>query len=461
MLICRGQFCINISELQHNIKLYGDDFLWGVAMAAAQNEGAYTAGGRGLSIWDTFSRRQGKIKGDAKPYQACDFYYRYKDDLMLVKALGFKVFRFSISWSRILPEGMGRPNREGVAFYHKVIDECLQLGLIPYVTLYHWDLPQALEKEGGWTSHMLLKWFSRFVTVCMEEYGDKVKDWIILNEPMGFTSLGYMLGKHAPGKIGMGNFLPAVHNAAMAQAEGGRIVRGLVKDAHIGTTFSCSEVVPFSSRKEDVQAAKRMDILMNRLFIEPALGRGYPQEDGFVLLDKLHLHSKAWKYTERMTFNFDFIGIQNYFPITVKNNPLIPYVQASEVKASTRKVPYTDMGWEINADSFYRVLKRFWLYGSVKEIMVTENGAFFKDTLTNGVINDQERISYYKQYLHAMYKAKQEGVNVKGYFAWTLMDNFEWAEGYNARFGLVHVDFKTQLRTIKNSGYWWRDFLKG
>jgi len=439
---------------------FGPDFLWGIAIAAAQNEGAYNIDGRGLSIWDTFSRRQGKIKGSGKPYEACDFYYRYKDDLMLVKALGFTVFRFSISWSRILPEGTGRVNKDGIAFYHKLIDECLKLGLVPYVTLYHWDLPNELQKNGGWVSHQMLKWFMRFTTVCCEEYGDKVKNWIILNEPMGFTSLGYMLGMHAPGKTGLSNFLPAVHNAALCQAEGGRIVRSMVSKANIGTTFSCSEVVPNTQREEDVLAAKRADALLNRLFIEPALGRGYPQEENFPLLEKLHIYNKAWKYTDRMRFNFDFIGLQNYFPITVKYNALIPYLHASEVKAVSRKVPHTAMGWEINADSFQRMIKRFWLYGGVKEIIVSENGAAFKDELVNGVVNDTQRIDYFQQYIAAMHRAKKEGVNVNGYFAWTLTDNFEWSEGYAARFGLVHLDFKTQLRTIKDSGYWFRDFLQ-
>jgi len=439
---------------------FGPDFLWGVAIAAAQNEGAYNVDGRGLSIWDVFSRRQGKIKGSARPTEACDFYYRYKDDLMLVKALGFTVFRFSISWSRILPEGSGRVNKEGIAFYHKLIDECLKLGLVPFVTLYHWDLPNELQKNGGWTSHQMLKWFTRFVTVCCEEYGNKVKNWIILNEPMGFTSLGYMMGMHAPGKTGLSNFLPAVHNAALCQAEGGRIVRALVSKANIGTTFSCSEVLPNTQRDEDILAAKRVDALLNRLFIEPALGRGYPQEESFPLLEKLHIYNKAWKYTERMRFNFDFIGLQNYFPVTVKYNALIPYLHASEVKAISRKVPHTAMGWEINADSFHRMIKRFWLYGSVKEIIVSENGAAFKDELVNGVVDDAQRTDYFQQHIAAMLRAKKEGVNVNGYFAWTLTDNFEWSEGYAARFGLVHLDFKTQLRTIKNSGYWFRDFLQ-
>lgn len=438
---------------------FGADFLWGVAISAAQNEGAHLADGRGLSIWDVFARRQGKIKGNAKPSPSCDFYYRYKDDLLLAKALGFKVFRFSISWSRILPEGIGRINKDGITFYHKVIDECLLLGLIPYVTLYHWDLPQELQKNGGWTSHQMLKWFSRFVQVCTNAYGDKVKDWIVLNEPMGFTSLGYGLGQHAPGKVSVTSFFDAAHNAMICQAEGGRIVRANVSKAHIGNAFSCSEVLPYSQKPEDKLAARKMDILLNRLFIEPALGRGYPEDVEFPLLEKMHLHNKAWRYTEQMHFNFDFIGLQNYFALTVKHNPLIPYIQASEVKATTRKVPYTALGWEINADSFYRMIKRFWLYGSVKEIMITEGGACYKDQLINGQVNDIERIAYFQLYLEALLKAKKEGINISGYLAWTLTDNFEWAFGFDARFGLVHVDFNTQLRTIKNSGYWFRDFL--
>ncbi len=437
---------------------FGNNFLWGVSIAAAQNEGAYNSYGRGPSIWDQFSKRTGKIKNNAKPYIACDFYHRYKDDLLLVKALGFKVFRFSISWSRILPEGVGKINREGVLFYHKVIDECLQLNIIPFITLYHWDLPQAIENEGGWASYQLIKWFSKFVTICAEEYGNKVKNWIILNEPMGFTSLGYMLGKHAPGKTNMVTFLSAIHNAVLAQAEGGRIIRHYVANATIGTTFSCSEVIANSDKQQDIAAANRMDILLNRLFIEPALGMNYPNAD-FAFMDKLHLHTKAWKYTERMRFDFDFIGIQNYFPITIKHSSIIPFIQATDIKAKTRKVPYTALGWEINADSFYRIIQKFAAYENVKSIIITENGACFKDELKQGIVDDKDRILYFEKYVNALLNAKMDGLKVDGYFAWTLMDNFEWSEGYNARFGLIYVDFLTQLRTIKNSGYWWRSFL--
>lgn len=437
---------------------FGKDFTWGVAMAAAQNEGAYNEGGRGLSIWDVFARKRGVIQGGAKPYTACDFYHRYKEDLLLTKALGFNSFRFSISWSRILPDGTGRPNKEGLRYYHQVIDECLRLGLEPYLTLYHWDLPHALELEGGWTSYKMMRWFPRFVTLCAEEFGDKVKNWIVLNEPAGFTSLGYMLGRHAPGKTGLDNFFPAVHHTVLAQSEGGRILRALVPNARIGTTFSCSEVVPYSDKQEDVLAAARVDVMLNRLFVEPALGKGYPS-DAFKLIERLELYNKAWKYTERMPFSFDYIGLQNYFPVVIRHNPLIPLIQASEVKPVYRKVPRTAMGWEINGASFGNIVRRFWKYGGVKEIMITEAGAAFKDSVSAGRVPDEARIAYFKEYLEALLKAKKDGVNITGYFVWTLTDNFEWAEGYKARFGLVYVDHQTQLRTIKDSGYWWRDFL--
>jgi beta-glucosidase len=437
---------------------FGDGFLWGVAMAAAQNEGAHNSYGKGLSIWDEYAGKRGKIKHGHKHFTSSDFYHRYKIDLLLAKALGFKVLRFSISWPRILPEGTGKINKEGVLFYHRVIDECLSLGIIPFITLYHWDLPAALEKEGGWTSHLMLRWFTRYVTVCAEEFGDKVKNWIILNEPFGFTSLGYMLGRHAPGKRGLNNFFPAIHNAALAQAEGGRIIRKLVPQAYIGTSFSCSQIIPNSDRNEDILAAERVDILFNRLFIEPTFGDGYPKED-FIFLDKLEMHSRAWKYREKLQFDFDFIGLQNYFPIVVKYNALMPMIKASQVKASRRNVPFTDMGWEISPKSFYEIIKQFWKYEKVKEIIITENGAYFKDKIINGELNDDNRTKYFQQHLNALLQAQKEGVNIKGYFAWTLTDNFEWSEGYQARFGLIHVDFKTQLRTIKNSGYWFRNFL--
>lgn len=437
---------------------FGKDFLWGVATAATQIEGAAEAYGKGLSIWDTFSKKSGKIKKRHQLTTACNFYHSYKEDIALVKLLGFGVFRFSVSWPRILPEGKGRINQEGLNFYHRVIDECLLQGIEPYVTLYHWDLPQALEDEGGWTAFSVNNYFNHFVSICAKEYGDKVKNWIVLNEPFGFTSLGYMLGVHAPGKTGLTNFFSAVHNTAIAQADGGRILRAEIPNAHIGTSFSCSEIIPYTQSESDLLAAKRVDCLMNRLFIEPLLGMGYPTAD-WEVMEKFSIQHATWRHTERLTFDFDFIGLQNYFPLTIKYNAFIPVIQAWEVKAKSRKKPYTAMGWEINANSFYNIIKQFSAYPNIKSLMITENGAAYPDRVINQQVHDQERIAYFRQYLAALLKAKHEGLNITGYMAWTLMDNFEWAEGFNARFGLVYTDFKSQQRTVKDSGLWFKDFL--
>jgi beta-glucosidase len=438
---------------------FGSDFTWGVATAAAQIEGAANLYGKGPSIWDSFTRRKGKIKNGHELSVACDFYHKYKEDIALVKLLGFSIFRFSISWSRIFPLGMGTVNQEGIRYYHAVIDECLLLGITPYITLYHWDLPEALEEKGGWTAYSINAAFNSYVLKCAEEYGDKVKNWIVMNEPFGFTSLGYMLGIHAPGKTGVTNFFSAVHHAAIAQADGGRILRSEVPQANIGTAFSCSEIVPYTTKEADRLAAQRVDCLMNRLFLEPALGLGYP-ELNWEVMEKFTIEHSTWRHTKRLTFDFDFIGVQNYFPLTIKYNPFIPVIQAWEVKARSRKKPHTAMGWEVNENGFYNIIKQFAAYPNVKNIMITENGAAYSDKILDNHVADAERIAYFERYLKAMLLAKEEGVNITGYMAWTLIDNFEWAEGYNARFGLVHNDFKTQKRTIKASGYWWQNFLQ-
>jgi beta-glucosidase len=438
---------------------FGSEFKWGIATAAAQIEGAAELHGKGASIWDTFSKRKGKIKNGHHPASACNFYYTYREDIALVKLLGFSIFRFSISWPRLFPFGTGAVNKEGINFYHSVIDECLNLGIVPYITLYHWDLPEALEEHGGWTAYSINEAFNNYVLKCAQEYGDKVKNWIVVNEPFGFTSLGYMLGIHAPGKTGLTNFFSAVHHVAIAQADGGRILRAEVSHANIGTAYSCSEIVPYTHKDTDVLAAKRVDCLMNRLFVEPALGMGYPEIDWDVM-EKFSIEHSTWRHTKRLTFDFDFIGLQNYFPLTIKYNPFIPVLQAWEVKAKNRKKPHTTMGWEINADSFYNIIKQYAGYPNIKEILITENGAAYHDKIEGNSVHDVERIAYFELYLQGLLKAKQEGMNITGYMAWTLMDNFEWAEGFNARFGLVYNDFKTQVRTIKDSGFWWQNFLK-
>lgn len=437
---------------------FGTDFKWGVVISAFQNEGAHDADGKGRSIWDAFTERKGKIKDRTHACTACNFYSLYREDILLAKQLGFDVFRFSLSWPRILPNGTGSVNQAGIDFYHKVIDTCLEAGLEPYVTLYHWDLPHALEQKGGWCHRGTVHAFEDFAAICARAYGDKVKNWIVLNEPFGFTSLGYMLGVHAPGKFGLSYFLPAVHHVAMAQAAGGRVLRAEVPQAKIGTTYSCSHIIPYTQNSNDLQAAKRADALFNRLFIEPALGLGYPV-DAFPLLQRIERRYALWRDWDKLAFDFDFIGIQNYFPLVVRYNAFMPYVQVSEVKARYRNVPLTALGWEISGDGMYNILRQFAAYDGVKELIVTESGAAFEDRLQNGTINDAARVDYFKEYLGAVLRAKHSGVPVTGYFTWTLTDNFEWAEGYKAKFGLVHVDFETQQRTIKASGHWFRQLL--
>jgi beta-glucosidase len=437
---------------------FGDDFLWGVTISAFQNEGAHDKDGRGKSIWDTFAQRKGKIKDGSHAHTAADFYHRYRQDLLLAKQLGFSVFRFSISWTRILPKGTGEVNLAGIAFYHRLIDACLELGLTPYVTLYHWDLPQALELKGGWCHRGIIFAFEEYVRICVKEYGDKVKHWIVMNEPFGFTSLGYMLGVHAPGKFGLSYFLPAVHHAVLAQAEGARVIRDEVPGACIGVAYSCSHVIPYTQSEQDILAARKADALFNRLFLEPALGMGYPVED-MPLLKRIERRYALWRDWDKMAFDFDFIGIQHYFPLVVRYNAFMPIVGISEVKPKYRRVPMTALGWEISASGMYAVLKQFGAYRGVRRIIVTEGGAAFNDLPEGESVRDAGRIAYFQDYLGAVLQAKREGVQVEGYFAWTLTDNWEWAEGYRARFGLVYVDFNTQQRIIKDSGHWFSRLL--
>ncbi len=434
---------------------FGSNFLWGTATAAFQIEGATATHGRGASIWDTFTKRRGKIKNNHHAEQACEHYYRYEEDLALVRELGFKEYRFSISWSRIFPEGTGTVNPEGVDFYHRIIDQCLSLGVVPWITLYHWDLPQALENKGGWKNRDVVDWFVDYADFCTQEYGHKVKYWLILNEPMAVATLGYTTGLHAPGRRGLTNFLPVVHHLALCQAEGGRIVRRNVTGARIGTTFSCSHVEPYTVSGRDVRAAKRVDALLNRLFVEPSLGLGYPV-DAFPFLGKIQKYFRPGD-DEKLRFDFDFVGLQNYFRVVVKHSYLFPLLWAKEMKPAGHR---TVMGWEVAPEGLYHILKQFGEYVGINELIISENGAAFTDKLHHGAIHDPQRIDFFSDYLQQALRAKREGVNLKGYFVWSLLDNFEWAEGYHPRFGLVHVDYTSQKRTIKSSGRWFADLLQ-
>lgn len=438
---------------------FGSDFKWGVSTAAHQIEGAHDKDGKGLSIWDSFAQRRGKINNGHHANIACDFYHQYATDIAIIKQLNIPNYRFSISWSRILPNGVGAINHKGIAYYNRVIDYCLELGIEPWVTLYHWDLPDALQKKGGWTNREVINWFSEFVQCCLKHFGDRVKNWMVLNEPMVFTGAGYFLGVHAPGKKGLSSFLAAAHHAAMCQAEGGRIIRSYESGFKIGTTFSYSHIDPLRENHErDAKAVVKVDALLNRLFIEPLLGLGYPSSD-WKMLQKIERFMLPGD-EQKLAFQMDFIGLQNYTRELVTYSPFMPLIQAKIVKAKKRKVVHTLMNWEVYPPSIYKALKRYDSYGLIKEIMVTENGAAFKDEVIDHEVNDIERKKYLQDHIEQVLLAQREGVNVNGYFVWTLMDNFEWAEGYHPRFGLVHVDFDTQQRIIKSSGKWYSQFLQ-
>jgi beta-glucosidase len=435
----------------------GHDFTWGVASSAFQSEGASDEEGKGISIWDTFTSQRSKVRDGSDAKRASDFYHRYPEDLGLLKNMNFSSFRFSLSWPRIFPEGTESVNRKGLDFYHRVIDECLNLNIEPWITLYHWDLPQALEDKGGWTNRDIVSWFTGYVDTCTLEFGDKAKNWIVLNEPMSFTGLGYYLGYHAPGRKGLRNFLPAAHHAAICQAEGGRVVKANVANAYIGTTLSCAHIKPVNKKGINMKAASRMDALFNRFFIEPLLGMGYP-------MDSLGILNRIEKYflpgdDVKLKFDFDFIGLQYYYRMVSKFSLLPPVLFANEVPASERNVTTNTMGFEVFPKGLYKVLKKFNEYEGIHDIIITESGICLDDRFENGEIKDQRRIEYFKDSLAYILKAQKKGIPVKGFFVWSLTDNFEWSEGYKPRFGLVYINYGTLGRFMKESGNWFRDFL--
>jgi beta-glucosidase len=435
--------------------LFGNNFIWGLATGAYQIEGAYDKDGKGPSVWDVFTHKKGKIKDHSNGDIACDFYNKYYEDLQLLKSLNFDAFRFSVSWSRLLPNGTGTVNTKGIDFYNRVIDTCLELGIEPWICLYHWDLPQALEEKGGWANRDVVFWFEEYTRLCTLHFGDRVKNWMVLNEPLSFTSLGYLAGIHAPGHKSINKFLASVHHAALCQSTGGAIIRQNVEHANVGTTFSCSYIDPKKSKPRFYKASKRLDALFNRLFIEPVLGMGYPT-DALPFLHKIEKFVQAGDL-EKLKFDFDFIGLQNYFRVIGKPS-LIPFIWAVNDKPDKDEALFTEMGWEVYPEGIYKILERFAQY-PIKEILISENGAAFNDIVTDERIHDPLRIQYFQQYLLQILKAKNNGIPVNGYFAWTFTDNFEWAEGYNMRYGIVYNDFNNQKRIVKDSGLWFQSFL--
>lgn len=435
---------------------FGADFTWGVAHAAYQVEGAWDADGKGLSIWDTFSHRKGKIKDGTNGDVACDFYHRYQQDTDLVRDLGFGAQRFSISWPRVLPEGTGRVNQAGLDFYRRVVDACLDAGVEPWVTLYHWDLPEALQQRGGWSERSIVGWFEEFVGVVAQALGDRVEHWMVFNEPCSFLLAGYLGGVHAPGVRSLRRFLAGAHHVNLSQAAA-RVLRQHSPGSQVGTTHIITPPRTEGDTARHRRAAASIDAFANRIFLEPNFGLGYPVEAS-PLIGGVERYQQPGDERD-IVVDWDFLGVQYYTRLLVKPWPVPRLRGMPWPSRDFRKYEITAMGWEVQPDGLYEALAKVDAYGKVPTLVVTENGAAYPDHLDGDRVHDPRRIAFYQDHLAEVLRARADGVPVGGYFCWSLMDNFEWAEGHVPRFGLTYVDYDTQRRVVKDSGRWFQSFL--
>jgi beta-glucosidase len=429
-------------------RAFPSDFVWGAATAAYQVEGAATEDGRGESIWDRFSATPGKVVNGDTGAVACDTYHRYAEDIGLMRSLGIGAFRLSVAWPRILPDGRGRVNQPGLDFYDRLVDELLANGLDPYVTLYHWDLPQVVEDRGGWPERETVEAFTEYTEIVVSRLGDRVRHWITQNEPWVASWLGYGQGVHAPGRKSDNDALAAGHHILLAHGRAAEVLRREAPTSEVGIAIDLVPMYPFSDTEADVEAARREDGFRNRWFLEPVLGRGYPDD----MLERYAeiLPPIADGDMATIAAPLDFLGINYYTRNVVRAN-------GGEVRAEGSE--HTEMGWEVYPDGLYRLLVDLQAAYEPPELYITENGAAFPDARENGRVPDARRVSYLEGHLDAVAAAIAEGVPVRGYFLWSLLDNFEWAFGYSRRFGIVYVDFDTLERVPKNSFTWYRDFI--
>jgi len=431
------------------------DFTWGTATSAYQIEGAVQEDGRGPSIWDTFSHTPGKTQGGETGDLACDHYHRYREDIALMRELGVNAYRFSVAWSRVLPEGRGVPNLKGLDFYERLVDTLLAQDITPWLTLYHWDLPQALEDQGGWPARETAYAFAEYADLLSRHLGDRVRHWITLNEPWCSAHLGYLAGVHAPGKQDLGLAVRASHHLLLAHGLAVPLIRRNAPGAQVGITLNLAPGHPASPDPADVAAARRFDGFQNRWYLDPLFGFGYP-------LDLLELYDEAGPPVEAGDLEAiatltDFLGINYYTRAVVRNSTLGPYRFQSVAVGEER----TAMDWEVYPEGLQELLLRVSREYRPKAIYITENGAAYSDVVSvDGEVHDPARTRYLERHFGQSLLALQEGVPLKGYFVWSLLDNFEWAEGYSKRFGLVYVDFATQARRLKASGRWFQGFLR-
>ncbi len=447
-----------------DLSVFPDGFTWGVATSAYQIEGGVAEDGRSPSIWDTFSHTPGKVAGGDTGDVACDSYHRWPEDLGLMKDLGVSAYRFSIPWPRIVPDGRGPVNRAGLAYYDRLVDALLAAGITPYPTLYHWDLPQALQDRGGWATRDTAAALADYASVVAGCLGDRVRDWVTLNEPRCAAWIGHLEGRHAPGLADIDVAVPVSFHLLLGHGLAAQAVRAAAPGARVGLVNVLHTCEPASERPEDVEATARFDGHVNRWWLDPIHGRGFPADMQRVY--GVELPEKPGDL-DTIATPLDFLGANYYSPAVIADDPggPVPYARdvppangadngaANGAAIGAAGGPQTMVGWEIRAAGLEQVLVRLATEYGAREVYVTENGSAWADApAPDGQVHDRERVRYLEEHLAACGRAVQRGVPLAGYFAWSLLDNFEWDYGYDARFGLVYVDYPTQQRLMKDSG---------
>ncbi|NLD49628.1 MAG: beta-glucosidase [Clostridiaceae bacterium] len=438
--------------------LFPKDFIWGTATAAYQIEGGFNEDGKGESIWDRFSHTPGKIHNRDTGDTACDHYHRYEEDIILMKQLGIQSYRYSISWPRIFPDGKGKINQKGLDFYLRLTDKLLENGIAPAVTLYHWDLPQKLQDIGGWTNREVTDYFTDYSEKIFSSLGDMVNIWFTHNEPWCAAFLGNMSGRHAPGIMDQETALKVSHNLLLSHGKTLKLYRNMNLKGKIGIALNLTPDYPASQNAEDINAAKLADGILNRWMLDPLLKASYPQDIVKHYIDQGINMEFTTGDLDIISQPMDFLAINYYTSDFVKHDPS---KKVESLDKMLENIERTDMDWIVYPEGLFDLLMRLHNDYGKPDIIISENGAAFVDTLTQqGKIHDERRVNYLNTHLTQVHRAIEQGVNLKGFYLWSLLDNFEWNHGYSKKFGIVHVDLNTQKRTIKDSGYWYKNVIE-
>jgi beta-glucosidase len=435
---------------------FPEGFIWGTATASYQIEGAWDQDGRGPSVWDTFSHIPGTIDDNTTGDITCDHYHRFKDDIALMKKMGLKNYRLSLSWSRILPSGKETVNQKGLEFYSELIDALLEAEITPYVTLFHWDLPQALQDAGGWANRETAYHFRDYTEIVTKLLGDRVKNWMTHNEPWVHSMVGHFYGDHAPGLKNLKTALQTAHHMLLAHGLALEVIRENSKGSSAGIVNNLEWIEPASSSIRDREAAARHDGAFNRWYLDPIFYGSYPQDMMDWYADDAPIIEPG--DMKIISSPIDFLGVNFYTRRIIAHDSRGNFLNCRQVRYPfIRKSEYEE--WENNAEGLYRLLIRLKEDYNSPRLMITENGTPLQDKLENGKVHDHDRIDYLYRHMGAAWQAITDGVDLKGYFVWSFLDNFEWCLGFTKRFGLVYTDYETGERTVKDSGYWYEKII--